>query len=136
MAPCDLEKGHSSVPGIVAILATMVVVGAVSVAKLQGPDGMPSWLNWLVASGHNIEDGRACGLVDPGEVDDMYVAVLMVSATVDGIALDRAEKVLRVSRDHARDTPVSAQTCREAEQALPALRAVLAPYVTAAKRVK
>jgi hypothetical protein len=57
----------------------------------------------------------------------MYVAVLMVSAVVDGITPDRTERVLRVVRDHARDAPVTALICKEAKQALPALRPFLPP---------
>ena len=54
---------------------------AMAVALMTGSTGVsaqtPTWVQWLVTSGHGIEDGRACGLVDPNEVDDLYAAVLI-----------------------------------------------------------
>lgn len=115
-----------------AALAAALLIGSPVVSAQL----MPTWVQWLVTSGHAIEDGRACGLVDPSEVDDLYVAVLMVSKVDDGIALDRAARVLRVARDHARDAPVTPQTCKEAPNALPALRVLIAPYLRAAKSTR
>jgi hypothetical protein len=78
----------------------------------------------------------ACGLVDPNEVDDLYVAVLMVSATLDGIASDRASQVLSIARDHARDAPGTPQICQEVETALPKLRGLLGPMLAAKKSTR
>ena len=111
--------------------ALAVVTGSVTVSAQP----LPPWAQWLLTSGHLIEDGRACGFVGPDEVDDLYAAVLAVSAA-DGVARDRAAKVLRVARDHARDAPVTPQICQEARTALPALRGMLAPYMRSAKSTR
>ena len=113
------------------LLAAVAVVTGSSVASAQP---LPPWAQWLLTSGHLIEDGRACGFVVPDEVEDLYVAVLVVSAAADGIAPARAATVLHVARDHARDAPVTPQICQEAATALPALRGMLAPYMRAAPR--
>jgi hypothetical protein len=112
--------------------ALAVVTGSVTVSAQP----LPPWAQWLLTSGHLIEDGRACGFVGPDEVDDLYGAVLAVSVAADGIAQDRAAKVLHVARDHARDGQVTPQICQEAKTALPALRGMLAPYMRAAKSTR
>ena len=112
--------------------ALAAVTGSVPVSAQP----RPPWAQWLLTSGHLIEDGRACGFVSPDEVDDLYAAVLTVSMAADGTAPDRAAKVLHVARDHARDAPVTSQICQEAKTALPALRGMLAPYMRAAKSTR
>jgi hypothetical protein len=113
-------------------LAGTITLGGISASWAQTPDALPAWVEWLVASGHAIEDGRACGLIKPDEVDGMYVAVLMISRA-DGIPSDKAEKVLRVARDHARDWAVTPEICKNARAVLPAFRGALAPYIRAGR---
>jgi hypothetical protein len=113
------------------IAAAALVTGTPTGASAQTQPAQQPWVQWLLISGHTIEDGRACGLVDPDEVENLYVAVLLVSKNEDSIDLARAERVLRVARDHARDEPVTPRTCKDAGQALPRLRNVLAPYLRA-----
>jgi hypothetical protein len=113
------------------VLPVALTVAVMTGSAEASAQTLPPWAQWLVTSSHLIEDGRACGLVDPGEVDDLYVAVLMVSATLDGIASDQAAQVLSVARDHARDASATPQICQEAETALPKLRGLLGPMLAA-----
>ena len=93
---------------------------------------MPPWVQWLVAAGHTIEDGRACGLVSPDEVDDLYVAVLAISKLLGG---RDPERVLGSVRKHAPD-PVTPELCNKASSDLSELRAALAPTMRAMRRQK
>ena len=90
---------------------------------------MPTWEQWLVLAGHDVEDGRACGLVQPDEVDRLYVAVLMLTIAVDKTDPALGERILTTARNHARDTPVTSEVCAEAQRTMPQLRSILAPYL-------
>ncbi len=88
------------------------------------PAKVPPWVQWLVAAGHTIEDGRACGLVSPDEVDDLYVAVLAISKLLGG---HDPERVLGSLRKNAPDVPVTPELCSQTSRDLSQLRAALAP---------
>jgi hypothetical protein len=111
---------------LIIALAGMITLSSPSAGHAQTPIVLPQWVQFLLALGHLIEDGRACGLIGPEEAVDLYVAASKNAASTYDITPERVARVLRVSRDHARDVPVTSQICEEAARGVPVLRETLA----------